>query len=384
MNILVVCHYGLYADLSFSFVHNQIREYAALGHKVRVIIPNGVGKTGRKGGRFERPLLVSEADGVELYDFRYVTLSGFGEKWFNARSAKTAVRLHWNKILRGFKPDVIHAHTLGFDSEIGAWLKEQFECPLVVTTHGSDTNIPLENGQLAFLKAKCDRADAVVAVSNQLKERLSSCGTKTPVHVINNGFVFRAAPQGIKRKIHSMIQVGHLVPSKRVDVTIRAFALLHEKYPDMTLTIIGQGPMREELEQLCAQLQVAEAVQFTGQLPNGQVFERLCQAGFFVMVSKPEGFGIVYLEAMAAGCITIGSEGQGIADVIKHDVNGFLVPVDAPEEIVKTVDRCLQEEQQAVVVAARGTALAEEMTWKNNAQKYILLFDRLIADKQKY
>ena len=83
MNILVVSEFGLYGELSCSFVHSQTREYAAQGHRVRVIIPNGVGKVGRNGGRIEKPLLISQIDGVELYDLRYVTLSKYGSKYFN-------------------------------------------------------------------------------------------------------------------------------------------------------------------------------------------------------------------------------------------------------------------------------------------------------------
>lgn len=378
MNILVVCHYGLYQDLSFSFVHNQVREYAALGHRVRVIIPNGVGKNGRSGGRFGKALTVSEIDGVELFDLRYVTLSSYGEKGFNVSSAVAAIRLHWRRIFGDFQPDVIHAHTLGFDSEIGAWLKGKLNCPLVVTTHGSDTNIPLEKGHVAWLKDKCDQADAVVAVSNQLKNRLASCGTQTPLYAIHNGFVPRPVPEGIERKFFSMIQVGHLVPSKRVDVTIRAFAKLRERYPDMILTIIGQGPLRVELEALCSELGVSDAVRFTDRLPNEEVFAWMCESGFYVMASKPEGFGIVYLEAMAAGCIVIGTQGQGIADIIEHGDNGFLVPVDNPEPIVEIIDQCLRNPLHSEQIASRGMKQAKQMTWRSNIDKYLLLFSDLL------
>ena len=80
MDILVVCHYGLYQDLNASFVHNQVREYVRLGHRVRVIIPIGVGKQDGAGRRLAPLLDRCEADGVELYYLRYVTLSHWGER----------------------------------------------------------------------------------------------------------------------------------------------------------------------------------------------------------------------------------------------------------------------------------------------------------------
>lgn len=377
MNILVVCHYGLYEDLSYSFVHNQIREYAALGHRVRVIIPNGFGKVGRGGSRLEKPLLISQADGVELYDYRYLTLSHFGQRGFNTASAIAAIGLQWNRFFSDFRPDVIHAHTLGFDSEIGAWLKQRFNCPLVITTHGSDTNVPLDKGRADDLKVWCDRADAVVAVSKQLANRLRTCGTTTPVTTIYNGFVPRAIPKDCVRDAFSIIQVGNLVPSKRVDVTIRAFAKLQKKWPDLKLTVIGQGPLRGELEGLSKDLGVADSVCFLGQLPNAEVFRKMSESRFFVMASKPEGFGIVYLEAMAASCITIGTEGQGISDLIEHGVNGFLVPADDPDRIAELLDWCLRNPDEGDRIAQEGKNIASGLTWEKNAEEYVKLFMQL-------
>lgn len=377
MNILIVCHYGLYQDLTFSFVHNQAKEYAKLGHRVRVILPIGFGKRGRTGRRVEVGCNTVCAAGVELFEIRYVTLSSYGDKNFNRSSAVCAVRCQLKRILDGFQPDVIHAHTLGFDSEIGAWLKAKLGCPLVVTTHGSDTNVPLQQGRQEALKKWCDQADAVVAVSNQLKDRLATCGTKTKLYGIFNGFVPRAVPAEIQRKPHSMIQVGHLIPGKRVDVTIRAFEILRKRYSDMTLTIVGQGPLRQELEQLCTELGVADGVTFTGQLPNDRVFEQLCQAEFFVMVSKPEGFGIVYLEAMAAGCVTIGTRGEGIGDVIEDGRNGFLVPADDPGAIARIVEDCLHNPEESDLIRRAGMDLARMMTWEWNARAYIDLFKEM-------
>ena len=92
MNILVVCHYGLYQDLTASFVHAQAKAYAALGHRVRVIIPVPVGKVweGRRLGPFQA---VRQDGGVELYYTRFLSLSNFGERWFNTVSAGWSVRL---------------------------------------------------------------------------------------------------------------------------------------------------------------------------------------------------------------------------------------------------------------------------------------------------
>ena len=378
MNILVVCHYGLYSNLSFSFVHNQIREYVTLGHRVRVIIPNGWGKIGRDGKRIGKVLHVSQADGVKLYDLRYLSLSKYGEKGFNTRRAIGVIRSHLKNILQDFQPDVIHAHTLGFDSEIGAWLKRKLGCPLVVTTHGSDAAVPLQQGRAQQLRAECDAADRIIAVSSALKDKVCTCGTTTQVDAIVNGFVPRQIPDGLSRQPLRMIQVCNLIALKRVDVTIRAFAALQKQYADMELVIVGQGPERAALEALCQALNVADRVRFLGQLPNETVFGELCQSTYFVMVSKPEGFGIVYLEAMAAGCITVGTEGEGIADVICSGENGFLLPADDPDAIAQVIRQCISDPEKAKTIAQRGQQDALGLTWQKNADQYLALFKTLL------
>ena len=377
MDILVVCHYGLYKDLSYSFVHNQARAYVALGHRVRVLIPNENEKKGRDGKIIGKSLVISKADGVELYDLRYLTFSRYGEKQFNSRSAIASVKLHWNCLLGDFHPDVIHAHTLGFDSEVGAWLKKKLGCPLVVTTHGSDTMLPYLAGSQKWLRNTSDKADVVASVSSRLKKILLECGTKSEVQVILNGFVPNACQRAEQREPYSLIQVGNLVESKKVDITIRAVAQLRVRYPQISLTIIGQGPQREALEQLCRELGVSDGVYFTGGMPNDRVQACMAQSQIFVMPSVREGFGIVYLEAMVAGCVAIGTEGEGIADLIQSGENGYLVPPDDVEAVAQTVARCFDNPDEAERIARSGKTDAQGLTWEENAKKYLELFEVL-------
>ena len=377
MNILVVCHYGLYQNLSYSFVHHQVTEYAAQGHRVRVLIPNGWGKADWDGERFGKSLSVHSVDGVQLYHLRYLTLSRWGEGGFNLRRALAAVKHHQKRLLEDFQPDVIHAHTMGFDSELGAYLKAQCGCPLVVTTHGSDSDFLLRAGKAVYLKRCCDSADAVVAVSSALMEKVRSCGTETSLYTVLNGFVLRQMPGAVVKDPYGIIQVGRLASNKNVDITMRALALLRQKYPQMTLTVVGAGAMWQQLHELRKTLGLEQAVHFTGVLDNAQVFERLCRATFYVTVSKPEGFGIVYPEAMSAGCLTVGAVGEGVADLIKSGENGFLVEARDPQAIADVIENCLQDPDGAARIAARGREDARALTWRANAVQYLELFEKV-------
>ena len=364
MNILVVCHYGLYSDLTASFVHNQVKAYAALGHQVRVIIPIPFGKRLALAGARGGPLMKRRtADGVELYYIRFLSLSNYGERHFNTPSALVSLFFLLPAILDGFSPDVIHAHALGLDSQAGAWLKKRLNIPLVVTTHGSDTFIPFSKGNLAELKRNADQPDHLVCVSSLLKQRIQDCGSSVPLSVILNGFNAQYMDPGVEKPAGSMIQADSLISRKKADVTIRAYAQLHKKYPDAVLHIVGIGDEGEHLQALCRKLGVEDGIRFHGHLSNPESLAEMAKAQFFIMPSVKEGFGIVYLEAMASGCITIGTEGEGIADLIVSGENGFLVPPDSPEAIVHSIEWCLANPIQSSAIAEQGRRTVQVMTW---------------------
>ncbi len=376
MNILVVSGYGLYGNLSSSFVHNQAKAYAALGHRVRSLILLPMGKQ-NSGSRFFPPVQIVRQDGVELCYLRFVSMSNFGASWFNTPSALTALKINLTRVVDGFFPDVIHSNAFGHASEAGAWLKEKLGRPLVITTHGGDTSYLVMQGKASQLKPIADQADHIAAVSSALASKLRTCGTKTPISVILNGFSIEHTVDRKPRTPCSLIQVCHLQEQKRISVTVCAFARIKRDYPEASLTIIGQGPQRKELETLCHTLGVENATHFYGEISNIQVMKAMAQHRFFVMPSVNEGFGIVYLEAMASGCITIGTEGEGIADLIVNGVNGFLVPPDNPEAIADVVEWCIQHPEQAAAIAQRGCRNARELTWKHNAEQYIKLFEEM-------
>lgn len=379
MNILVVCNYDLYQNLTYSFVHSQIREYVKLGHRVRVIIPAAMGKKARNGKRIDKPLLISQADGVEMYDMRFLSLAKYGRKHFNENSAFLTVKLLWNRIFKDFKPDVIHAHTFGQDSEMGVMIKKRLGCPLVVTTHGGDTTVRVNNGEQNKLYRYCEHVDVVVTVSKALEGRLRTCGTETEIRTIHNGFHDEGITDAVEKVPYSCLQVSNLIELKQIPVTIRAFEKVYRKHPEARLTIIGRGPDREMLENLCKELGIFDVVTFTGQLQHADVMAHMSRTQFYIMPSVREGLPISYLEAMGMGCVIVGTATEGIAEVVEDGINGILVQPGDYENIAAQVCSCLENPAQAASIAEAGRKTAQRMTWNHNAQKLLALFQELIT-----
>ena len=382
MNILVVCNHNLYKNLTYSYVHAQIREYVTLGHRVRVLISLPMGKLARNGKRFDKPISKWQADGVELLDMRYISLGKCGQKKFNATSAFATVMLQKDRILKDFQPDVIHAHTFGPDSELGAKLKKYLGCPLVVTTHGSDTTIRVNAGHLAELNRYCKTADAVVAVSYALADRLRKCETDTEIKVIHNGFCDEGITVDGDKTECSCLQVSNLIELKQIPVTIHAFEKIYRKYPQARLTIIGQGPDRAELEQLCAELGIAHVVTFTGPLQHQDVMAHMSRTQFYIMPSVREGLPISYLEAMGMKCVIVGTATEGISEIVDHERNGILVQPGDYDAIAEHVCACIADKEKANRIADEAKKTANLLTWHHNAQKLVSLFEELVSKKK--
>lgn len=129
---------------------------------------------------------------------------------------------------------------------------------------------------------------------------------------------------------------------------------------------------------LCYQLDINDSVTFTGQISNKEVLKRMAETEVFVMPSIREGLGIVYLEAMASGCVTIGTKGEGIEDIIYNEKNGFLVESDHPEMISNYVKLCFSNNRYMKEISCKGKESVRDMTWETNAEKYKALFEQII------
>jgi GalNAc-alpha-(1->4)-GalNAc-alpha-(1->3)-diNAcBac-PP-undecaprenol alpha-1,4-N-acetyl-D-galactosaminyltransferase len=121
-----------------------------------------------------------------------------------------------------------------------------------------------------------------------------------------------------------LLAVGELIPQKGFDLLIRAFAKTCAKHPEWILTILGEGEMRAELEDLCAQLRLEGLVRMPGTVKNIDPYLR--KADIFALTSRFEGFPVILGKAMACGVPVIATDClSGPREMIHHDIDGFLV-----------------------------------------------------------
>ncbi len=279
--------------------------------------------------------------------------------------------------------DLIHAHAPLPCGHAAMLLSAELGLPYVISVHGLDAfsteQVQGRAGQWCrrISQRVYQLSQRVICVSERVREQvLQGVGHKCRTSVVYNGVdpaLFSRDDQHVSDKV--VLSVGNLIPIKGHDVLIRAIASLIPEFPSLTLEIIGHGAELSRLQELAEQLRIAECVRFLGRRSRAEVAAAMRRCTVFALPSHYEGLGCVYLEAMSAGKPVIGCRGQGIAEIIQHGSNGFLVGPDNERELALAIAMLLRDEAQrgSLGTAARDTIL-DRLTLAHQAEKLARIY----------
>ncbi|MCR8643915.1 glycosyltransferase family 4 protein [Paenibacillus sp. N1-5-1-14] len=240
----------------------------------------------------------------------------------------------WTRMRVTKKYDLIHAH-----HPIAALaMKHLFpDTPVIMTIHSSYERELFLNGKITASSQEHDfltsiygeleaNLDQLLTVSNSFKNYLADYVQDAErIGVIPNGFdEKRFRPMPHENAIPQLITVCRLVPAKGLDTLLLACAELKKRGQNFVLHIIGDGPMRLELEQMAVELDIYEETIFYGYMLHPEEFMPFFD--IFVLPSQAEAFGSVFAEAALCLLALVGTNVGGIAEQIEHGRNGLLVP----------------------------------------------------------
>jgi len=273
--------------------------------------------------------------------------------------------------------DVIHAHAPLPCGHAAMLLGAELGIPYVVSVHGLDafSTEQVHGRPGEWCRRISERVYAsscrVICISERVREEvLNGMGRKTRTSVVYNGVDPEMFSPGkdFPPSDPLLLNVGNLIPIKGHHLVIRSLAALASEFPQISLEVIGQGPELPRLKKLAQDLQIEKRVHFLGRRSRAEVAAAMRRCTVFVLPSQYEGLGCVYLEAMSTGKPVIGCRGQGIAEVIRHGTNGFLVGPNNEKELTLATAMLLRDEnlRRNLGAAARDT-IADRFTLTQQA-----------------
>lgn len=311
------------------FEFDQAKALANVGNDVAMLVIDFRSRSyKRKYGFFEY-----EKDGVKVFELSLPL--GIYRRALPILK-RFLVKLYKKAVKSVGKPDVIHVHFYSI-AAIASVLTKKFDVPFVVTEHSSKLNRNIKEISkldVKLAKKAYKNADKVITVSNALAKNLKENFGVDAV-VINN-IVDVAKFQYVKREpkdVFTFISVGNLIQIKGFDLLIEAFADAFNDDKSVSLKIVGAGLERERLQAIVNQYDMSDRIILLNEVGRDKLKDIYQDGDAFVLASRSETFGVVFIEAMATGLPVIATDCGGPSDFV-NEKNGYLIPVDDKKSLV--------------------------------------------------
>jgi colanic acid/amylovoran biosynthesis glycosyltransferase len=343
--------------------------------------------------RISEPFIADQAQHLRRYRPFYVGRKRFGLPPDGARSLTledlykrwTLPRIGWQmltgdaqpyvRLLGRCRPRLIHAH-FGIEGVSALKVAMQLKIPLVTTFHGFDATLKTHAmlGSPAWfryplLRRKLAReGNLFLCASSFIRQKLLDAGfpeSRTHTHYIG------VDCQTIRPRAHFeerplILHVARLVEVKGTRYLLRAFAAVARKYEGVQMLIIGDGPLRRQLQALTASLGLRDRVEFLGAVAHDAVLSWMRKAAMLVLpgirtaTGREEGLGMVLLEAAATGLPIVGSRVGGIPECMLEGKTGFLVSERDADALARRMAELLEDPVRRHQMGTAGRALIED------------------------
>jgi glycosyltransferase involved in cell wall biosynthesis len=324
---------------------------------------------------------------AELFGAEVVSLPSIPFPFYpelNVAAPRASMREH----LQRFRPDVFHLFEPSLLGIGGIYYGKVLHVPIVISYH---TNLPayLHYYKLGFfegptwklMRARHLRADLNLCTSTQMMDELREhdidrlalwerAVDAQRFHPSKRSAEMRNQLSGGEPEKPLLLYVGRLSAEKDIG-TLRT---LLEAMPEARLAIVGDGPVRKELEKHFR----GTATYFAGYMRGEPLAQAYASADVFVMPSKTETLGLVLMEAMAAGCPVVAVRAGGIPDAVEDGVTGFLYEPEDAEELVKRVQWVMEHPEERGAVQAKARADVERHSWEGSTDQLRRYYEQAI------
>lgn len=284
------------------------------------------------------------------------------------------------RVLAEFRPDVVHVHE-PLTPSTGMFAARWSRAPVVATFHAYADRAALFSAVAPVLRRTWRRLDVRVAVSEAARQFVTRRFPEGDVRIIPNGvevdLFVKAEPADLPpgRRI---LFVNRLERRKGFSVMVEAFRRLAAEEPEALLVVAGDGSERTAVRSLPAG--VRDRVIMLGNVPHDFLPPYHAASEVFCAPARSrESFGIVLVEAMAAGLPVIASDIPGYREVVRDGVDGILVPPEDPAALTAAVQRLLEHADAAKHLADAGRAQAERFSWDVVTREVEAAYEEAVA-----
>lgn len=316
------------------------------------------------------------------------------------------------KVLREFRPDVVHVHTIGHASPVILFPLKHF--PTLLTMHGPEGFVKslliwcfrlsdfkhgeYDQKQLRFVgklrwlyhtyingplyKIGFQNVDTIISPSNYMQDLVRHDGHES-IFIPNGTTLFDHRPVKLGQLTHTLVFVGRLEKFKGVEYAIRAIPAVQTRFPDTTLTIVGDGSERANLEALVRELKLTSSVIFTGRLARTELPRVYADAMIMLMPSTGvEAFGLTGIEAMSIGRPVVASTIGGISDWLLHKETGFLVPPKDHTALSEAIIALFSDPALLLTMMLNARKQAEQFSLEVHVDRIIDLYRKTIGTNE--
>jgi len=305
-------------------------------------------------------------------------------KWIpHGKFTPKSISLNINTILtllktENYNPDFIIGHFSNPQLQVIYELKKHYNSNTCLIMHDNGNTIKKIYPKSYKLYFEC--IDSWGFRSNAIKKGFeSNYGIQKNSFMCYSGipdiFLLNTKIKKLNPPIKTFVYVGEMIKRKFPAALIKALSIAY-KNKNFELIYIGEGGEKDNLLKLSKRLGLENQVDFAGRLPREKIIEILDNSDCMIMISKGEAFGLAYLEAMARGCLTIGSFNEGIDGIIIDKKNGFLCHAGDHIELANLITNINSMSiEELYTISERAKKTAENLTDKLTAESYINSID---------
>lgn len=392
--VLVVSH--MYPNqvnpMAGIFVHNQTKALKRAGIDVRVVVPMPYFPLYRKWQGYRQLPAYTELDGIPVH---YVPTWMFPGGLFFSQYGTLYINVLKQvlpSIYQEFPFELIHCHTIYPDGYAGSLLKQEFSVPVVTTIHGSDIMLyPKRNQKLYELTRQALVSnDFVITVSERARREVMKMEPDVSSQTVYNGFdASRFKPMakqearvklGLPTQGKNVLFVGNLYQVKGIPYLLESFASIAAEDEAVHLYLIGEGPLRSELQQRAERLHLQQRVTFLGRKPYEEIPVWINSADVVALTSLSEGLPSILLETMGCGRAMVATDVGGIAEILQDGRTGLLAEPQNVSDIARALRKILLDDESLIdTMGKQALEASSELTWERNAQNIRAIYAQVLS-----